>query len=137
MNQAQERIDRAIARLWNGAPIGLTQAVDAILADGPLDGLRRDEVRLLVALRFHGEPLLDGISRTLQLACQRTREASLPLPDREELYALVVDAHPSASADDVEAALEAFAEHRGAQGARIAARAGMLRLELIRRRAAQ
>ena len=137
MNQTQERIDRAIARLWSGAPIALTQAVDAVLADGPLDGLRRDEVRLLVALRFHGEPLLEGIARTLQLACERTREARLPPPDREELHGLALDAHPSASADEVEAALEALAAHRGSQGARLAARAGMLRLELIRRRAAR
>jgi hypothetical protein len=137
MNQTQERIDLAIARLWSGAPIALTQAVDAVLADGPLDGLRRDEVRLLVALRFHGEPLLAGIARALQIACERTREASLPLPDREQLLGVLAQAHPGATEDEAEEALDAFAEHQRAQGARFAARAGMLRLELIRRRAAR
>jgi hypothetical protein len=131
-----ERIDQAIAELAHGRrAVSLTEAVEAVLADGPLDGLRRDEVRLLVALRFHGEPLLDDIGRTLQIACERTREASLPLPDREELYGLASDAHPSASADEVEAALEAFAAHQRARAGRLAAQAGMLRVELIRRRA--
>ena len=135
MSPAQTRIDRAIGRLWNGAPVTLAQAVDAVLADGPLERLRRDEVRLLVRLRFHGEPLLDGIGRTLQIACERTREASLPLPDREQLLEVVAQAHPEATEDETEEALDAFAEHQRAQVARLAAMAGMLRVEGIRRRA--
>lgn len=137
MSPAQKRIDRAIATLAHQPAITLAQAVDAVLADGPLEGLRRDEVRLLVRLRFHGEPLLEGIGRTLQIACERTREAGLPLPDREQLLEVVAQAHPEATEDEAEEALDAFAEHQRAQGARLAAMAGMLRVEGIRRRAAK
>jgi hypothetical protein len=137
MNPTQQRIDRAIATLAHEPAITLTRAVEAVLADGPIKGLRTDEVRLLVRLRFQGEPLLEGIPGTMQRACERTREARLPLPDREQLLDVVLRAHPEATEGEVEEAFDAFAEHQRAQGARLAAMAGMLHLESIRRRGAR
>jgi hypothetical protein len=137
MKTLTQRIDRALGTLASEPAITLTQAVDAVLADGLPMGLRRDDLRLLVKLRFEGEPVLEGVAGAMQIACARVREARMPLPDREELCELAMSAHPGASVQEVEDGLHTFAEHQQAQAARFAARAGMLRLELIRRRAAQ
>ena len=130
-----QRIDRAIESLADEPAITLTQAVDAVLADGLPTNLRREDLRLAVKLRFDGEPLLDGIAGTMQRACVRAQDARLPLPGLDDLLRIVEQAHPAATEDEVEQAFAAFSEHQRAQAARFATRAGMLRVELIRRRA--
>jgi hypothetical protein len=132
-----KRIDQALASLADEPAISLAQVVEAVLSDGLPMALRRDDLRLLVRLRLDGEPLLEGIAGAMQIACARVREARLPLPDREELYELAMSAYPGASAQEVEDGLFAFAEHQQAQAARFAARAALLQVELIRRRAAK
>jgi len=132
-----QRIDRAIESLADEPAITLTQAVDAVNSDGLPTNLRRDDLLLRVMVWFDGEPVLEGVAGAMQIACARGREARMPLPGREELYELAMSAYPGASSQEVEDGLYAFAEHQRTQAARFAARAALLQVELIRRRAAK